>query len=131
MAKENAVAAADKEGFMIDTIQDYTAQFEGAPREWLDVFIRFMEQNYPHIPGKISYQIPMYRFSGTYIAFSVAKTHFTFHTLDFERIEDLKTLLPKSTKFGKGSAKIRFSETAAQPALLHMCSKIIEAHRND
>jgi uncharacterized protein YdhG (YjbR/CyaY superfamily) len=114
---------------MMTTIPEYTAQFKGAPRAWLDVFIRFMKENHPSIPGKISYQIPMYKFDGTYIAFSVAKTHFTFHTLDFERIEELKGLLPKSTKFGKGSAKVKYNETAAQAILLSMCSKIIESHK--
>jgi hypothetical protein len=61
---------------------------------------------------------------GRYIAFSVAKEHFTFHTLDFEAIDELKALLPEA-KFGRGSAKIKFSDRAAIPVLFDMCGKIV------
>ncbi len=86
-----------------------------------------MRTHYPGIPEVISYQMPMYKFGGTYIAFSTAKSHFTFHTLDFERIEELKTLLPKAS-FGKGSAKVKYTDKAAQPILFDMCHRIVADH---
>lgn len=83
-----------------------------------------MRESFPHLQEKISYQMPTYKFNGQYIAFSVAKDHFSFHTLDFEMIEELKMLLPRA-KFGKGCAKVRYDDKAAIPILFAMCRKIV------
>ena len=72
--------------------------------------------------------MPMFKFNGTYIGFSIAKDHFTYHTLDFEMIEELKTRLPKA-KFGKGSAKIPFSSRESLAVLFEMSKKIVERSR--
>lgn len=84
-----------------------------------------MRESFPNVQEKISYQMPTYKFNRQYIAFSIAKDHFSFHTLDFEMIEELKALLPK-VKFGKGCAKVKYSENAAIPILLDMCIKIVD-----
>lgn len=112
----------------MDTVNNYINSFEGEKKDWLTAMVTFMRENFPNMEEKISYQMPTYKFKGMYIAFSVAKDHFSFHTLDFEMIEELKTLLPQA-KFGKGCAKVKYSDKAAIPILFNMCQKII-ARRN-
>jgi uncharacterized protein YdhG (YjbR/CyaY superfamily) len=113
---------------MIETVNEYIQQFEGEPKEWLTTFVTFMRENYPDIPEIISYQIPTWKFDRTYIAFSAAKEHFTFHTVDFEMIEELKTLLPKA-KFGRGSAKVKYTDRVSIPILFDMAYKIVKRNR--
>jgi uncharacterized protein YdhG (YjbR/CyaY superfamily) len=113
---------------MIETVNEYIQQFEGEPKEWLTTFVTFMRENYPDIPEVISYQIPTWKFDSTYIAFSAAKEHFTFHTVDFEMIEELKTLLPKA-KFGRGSAKVKYTDRVSIPILFDMAHKIVKRNR--
>ncbi len=107
------------------SVDDYLGRFEGEQREWLTTMIGYMRKNHPDLQETISYQIPTYKFDGQYIAFSVAKDHFTFHSLDFEVIEELKQLLPQA-KFGRGSAKIPFSDRDAIPVIFEACERIIE-----
>jgi len=115
---------------MVSTVDEYVNSFDGVKKDWLLTFVNFMRENYPEIPERISYQIPMWKFDKQYVAFSVAKEHFTFHTIDFEMIEELKTLLP-GAKFGKGSARISYDDRAAQPVLFDMIRKIISRQRTD
>ncbi|HCT63668.1 MAG TPA: hypothetical protein DIC60_00035 [Lachnospiraceae bacterium] len=114
-----------KDGVVMDSVNDYINNFEGVPKEWLTTFITFMRENFPDVREMISYKMPMYKFNGKYIAFSIAKDHFSFHSLDFEMIEELKSLLPNA-KFGKGCAKVKFNDRAAIPILFNMCRKIVD-----
>lgn len=109
------------------TVDDYVNGFEGAPREWLDTFVGFMRERFPALQEVISYGIPTYKFGRMFIAFSIAKDHFTFHTVDFEMIEELKARLPKA-KFGKGSAKVKFADKAAIPVLFEAAREIVSRH---
>lgn len=109
----------------MDTVNDYINSFEGVKKEWLTTFVTFMRENFPNVQEKMSYQMPTYKFNGKYIAFSIAKDHFSFHTLDFEMIEELKVLLPKA-KFGKGCAKVKYNDNAAITILFDMCRKIVD-----
>jgi uncharacterized protein YdhG (YjbR/CyaY superfamily) len=113
---------------MVKTVDEYINSFDGVKKEWLVTMISFMRENYPELPESIFYQIPGFKFNKTYIAFSIAKDHFTFHTLDFEMIEGLKSQLTKA-KFGRGSAKIKFDDTDAIPILFETCRKIVERSR--
>jgi uncharacterized protein YdhG (YjbR/CyaY superfamily) len=110
---------------MTNTVDDYINSFEGVKKEWLTIFVTFMRENFPEIQETISYQMPTYKFNRKYIAFSVAKDHFSYHTLDFEMIEELKKLLPEA-KFGKGSAQVNYNDRAAVPILFDMSRKIVE-----
>jgi uncharacterized protein YdhG (YjbR/CyaY superfamily) len=110
---------------MTESVNEYVNNYEGEKKEWLVTFITYMRENFPDISEVISYQIPTYKFNHTYIAFSIAKEHFTFHTLDFEMIEELKTLLPRA-KFGKGSAKVKFDDHDSIPILKKMIHKIVK-----
>jgi uncharacterized protein YdhG (YjbR/CyaY superfamily) len=114
----------------MDTVTEYINSFDGVKKEWLNTFVTFMRENFPEIPEKISYQMPMFKFNGQYIAFSVAQDHFSFHTLDFEMIEELKTLLPR-VKFGRGCAKIKFTDKDAIPLLFEMCKKIVNRNKSN
>jgi uncharacterized protein YdhG (YjbR/CyaY superfamily) len=107
------------------TVDEYVNSFEGEKKEWLVTFVTFMRENFPELQETIFYQMPAYKFNRSYIAFSVAKDHFTYHSLDFEMIEALKSLLPRA-KFGKGSAKVSYSDRAAIPILFDMSTKIVE-----
>jgi len=109
----------------MDKVDDYINQFDNEQKEWLTTFVTFMRENYPNLPEIISYQMPTYKFNRTYIAFSVAKDHFSFHTLDFEMIEELKQQLPRA-KFGKGCAKVKYSDRESIPILFEMSRKIID-----
>ncbi|MDF2543803.1 MAG: hypothetical protein K0S47_3521 [Herbinix sp.] len=109
----------------MNKVNEYIEQKDEVQKEWLLALITFMRDQFPQLEETFSFQMPMFKFNGKYIAFSVAKEHFTFHTLDFEMIEELKTLLPKA-KFGKGCAKIKYQDTEAIPVLFNMSIKIVE-----
>jgi uncharacterized protein YdhG (YjbR/CyaY superfamily) len=111
------------------TVNEYVDKFDGVKKEWLILFINFMRENFPSIPETISYQMPTYKFNRKYIAFSVASDHFSYHSLDFEMIEELKSLLPKA-KFGKGCAKVSFDDKAAIPILFDMSRKIVARNQS-
>lgn len=112
----------------MSTVNDYVNSHEGLQREWLATFVDFMRTTFPDLQETISYQVPTFKFDGQYIAFSVAQDHFTFHTLDFDMIEELKTVLPKA-KFGKGSAKVKYDDKEAIPILFAMAKRIVERNR--
>ncbi len=109
----------------MDSVMEYVNSFEGEKRKWLTTFIEFMHGNFPEAKETLSYQMPMFKFNGMYIAFSIAKEHFSYHSLDFEMIEELKSQLPKA-KFGKGCAKVKFDDEAAIPILFDISRKIVD-----
>ncbi len=106
-------------------VDEYIDRYEGEKREWLSTMVGYMRENHPDLDEVISYQMPMFKFNGQYIAFSLAKEHFTFHTLDFEMIEEMKTLMPKA-KFGRGSAKVRFQDREYMPVLFNAIERIVK-----
>lgn len=112
----------------MNTIDEYINRYEGEKKEWLSTFVAFMRENFPEAKEVISYQIPTYKFNKQYIAFSVAKEHFSFHTIDFEMIEELKGLLPKA-KFGKGCANVKYGDKEAIPILFEMSRRIVDRNR--
>ncbi|HVO71212.1 MAG TPA: DUF1801 domain-containing protein [Aggregatilineaceae bacterium] len=109
---------------MADTVDEYINSFEGEQKEWLKTFVTFMRVNFPGIPETISYQMPTYKFNRKYIGFSAAKDHFSYHTLDFEMIEELKKLLPRA-EFGRGCAKVSYADKESIPILFEMSRKIV------
>jgi uncharacterized protein YdhG (YjbR/CyaY superfamily) len=111
----------------MNDVDAYLNRHEGVQKEWLTTFVSFMREQFPQLPEGISYQIPTYKFDKTYIAFSVAKEHFTFHTTDFEMIEALKTQLPNA-KFGRGSAKVPYTSRESIPILFEMARTIVARH---
>lgn len=110
---------------MVKTVDEYISTLEEPGRAWVQEFVGFMRREYPGVSEGISYQIPTYKTGNTYVAFSTAKAHFTFHTLDFARLEKLKEELP-GIRFGKGSAKVPYDDVGAKPALFAAARDIIE-----
>lgn len=107
------------------TVDEFMDQYEGIQRQWIETFVAYMRKHYSEIEEVISYGIPTYKFDKMYIAFSLAKTHFTFHTLDFEMIEMMKDWLPRA-KFGKGSAKVKYDDKEAETVLFDCIGRIVE-----
>lgn len=114
----------------MQTVDEYINQFESKQKQWIIEFVAYMREKHPEITETLSYKIPTYKFSNTYIAFSIAKNHFTFHTLDFDCIEMLKDQLPKAT-FGKGCAKIKYTDKEAKQILFQMFEYIIKRHKDN
>lgn len=111
---------------MVKTVDEYIGTLAEPGRAWVQEFVGFMRREYPGVSEGISYQIPTYKVGNTYVAFSTAKAHFTFHTLDFARLERLKEELP-DIRFGKGSAKVPYDCEEAKPALFAAARDIIES----
>lgn len=101
---------------MAKTVEEYLATLQSPGRDWVNSFVEFMHREFPEVSEGISYQIPTYKFGNNYVAFSAAKEHFTFHTLDFEYLEMLKVMLPRA-RFGKGSAKVDYTDKEARGVL--------------
>lgn len=108
---------------MLVTPQDYTQSLSSPGKNWLIEFMGYMQANHGNTAPVMFRQRPMYKFGKSYILFTVAKTHFTVHTLNFELIEALKPKLP-SAAFGKGSVKVKFSDTGAKPLLKQLCDEV-------
>lgn len=110
-------------------VDKYLLGFEGVQREWLVTFVEYMRKKYPNIEEVISYKMPTYKL-GTgkkrnYIAFSVGKSHFSLHTIDFEYIVLLKEELSKPGK-GKGCVNVPFNKAEEQKILFKGIDKLIE-----
>jgi len=112
----------------MEEVDDFIGMYSGEKAEWLVEMINFMRRTFPEIKEVMSYKIPTFKFDKTYIAFSIAKDHFSFHSKDFDMIEELKKQLPKE-KFGRGCVKVRFANKDAIPVLKEMCKMIVSKHK--
>lgn len=116
---------------MMETRQQYIDSVSEQGKEWLLEFYNYMDSKYPMLEATIFRQRPMYKFKNSYldgyIMFTIAKTHFTFHTLNFELIEEVKPKLPNAD-FGKGSIKVKFWDKEAVPILKKLCDKIVKVN---
>ncbi len=112
---------------MNHAVEAYIDRFEGKPKLWLRRLVGFMRAEFPEIPEMISYGIPMYRFDQTYIGFSVAKTHFAMHTLDFDQVEQMRNEFPRAT-FGMGCVRLEFTDDTGFSKLFDCIRRIVELH---
>jgi uncharacterized protein YdhG (YjbR/CyaY superfamily) len=110
---------------IMDSVNEYIDSYEDEKKEWVVAFVTFMRKNYPNWEETISYQMPTYKFLGQYIAFNATKTHFTFHTLDFVMLEELKEELTNA-KFGKRCVKVKYKDKDSIPILFDACRKIAD-----
>ncbi len=108
------------------TITEYINQYTGEHKAWLEEFVAYMDKK--AMAGKISYNIIMYKLPGdknhNFVAFSVAKEHFSLHTLDFEYIVELKAKLKKPGR-GKGCVNVPFKNSFEKPTLYKAVDDII------
>lgn len=97
----------------MDEIEAYVNQFECEKREWIDEFTSYMREKHPQVKAKIWFRMPTYQVNNDYIAFSIAKDHFTFHTNDHECMQMVKDVLDRA-KYGKRSVQIHFNDQDAK-----------------
>lgn len=109
---------------MLQTPQEYVDTLTGPGRDWLVEFLDYMEEHHPGLPPVMFRQRPMFKVGKSYVFFTVAKEHFTVHTLNFDLIEGLKTALPRAG-FGRGSVKVKFADEEAKPVLKALCDEVV------
>ncbi len=116
-------------GERLNKVDIYLSQLEGSAREWNEIFINYMRQNYPDLEEVISFQMPTYKLGSgkerNYISFGVAKNHFSLHSMDFEYIAQMKEKLSKPGK-GKGCVNIPFDKPCEREILFKAIDDIIE-----
>lgn len=97
----------------MNEIEAYVNQFENEKREWIQEFTEYMQQKHPEMKQVIWFRMPTYRKDELYIAFSVAKHHFTVHTNEVKSFQLMKEALP-DCKCGKRSIQIKYNQLDAK-----------------
>ncbi len=109
---------------MLQTPEDYLRSLPEPGSAWLRAFLDYFASHHSDISPIMFRQRPMFRVGKSYLLFSVAKTHFSVHTMNFDLIESLRETLPKAD-FGKGCVKVKFSDEGAKPVLFALCDEVI------
>ena len=109
-------------------IDEYLMRLQGDEREWSEIFVHYMRENYPKLEEVISFQMPTYKLGSgkarNYIAFGFGKSHFSLHSMDFEYIAGLKEKLSKPGK-GKGCVNVPFNKLDEREILFKAIDDII------
>ncbi|MBN2062095.1 MAG: hypothetical protein JW882_16940 [Deltaproteobacteria bacterium] len=117
---------------MITTPEEYLASVGEPGRAWLEEFFSYMRERHPDQMITMFRQCPMYKFGKSYLEgylmFTVAKEHFSVHTIDFDLIEEMKTRLPRLA-FGKGCVKAKYADVDVIPELKKLCDAVIARSR--
>ena len=113
-------------------VDEYLAGLEGDAREWNEIFIRYMRENYPELAEVISFKMPTYKLGSgkerNYIAFGFGKAHFSLHSMDFAYISELKEKLSKPGK-GKGCVNVPYNKPLEREILFKAIDHIVERSR--
>ncbi len=115
---------------MLTTPQEYVDSLPSPGKDWLAEFLLYMGQRHPDLSPVMFRQRPMFKVGKSYVLFSVADTHFTVHTLNFDLIEALRPQLKKAS-YGKGCVKIPFGEESAKPILKALCDEVVRLNKLD
>lgn len=113
---------------VLTTKEEYIETLDEIGQKWLREFLDYMDQKYPNLTFVMFRSRPMYKVGKSYVLFSVAKTHFTVHALDFDLIGEMKNILPNAD-FGKGCVKVKFKHDDAKPELKALCDRIVERNQ--
>jgi uncharacterized protein YdhG (YjbR/CyaY superfamily) len=108
-----------------ETVEDYVAVCTEEQRALLVPLLEHMRTAHPGWKEQLSYQIPTFRRGKQYVAFSVAKEHLSFHTLDFELVARAQEVVPRAS-LGKGSVKVRYDDPALLPGLTALSDEVVE-----
>lgn len=108
--------------------EEYVNTLDDVSKAWVQEFLDYMDAKYPDLNFVMFRSRPMYKVGKSYLLFAHAKTHFTLHTLDFDLIEEMKTILPKAG-FGKGCVKVNFKNTYMKPELKSLCDRVVNRNR--
>jgi hypothetical protein len=113
---------------MINTPEEYLDTLDGDAKEWLSEFYKYMEKKHKQYSVIMFRQRPMYKketnYLKGYLMFTANPKHFSVHTLYFDIIEEMKTILPEA-EFGKGCVKIKYKYINSKETLKKMCDKVI------
>lgn len=110
---------------MFTTPEEYLQSLDSPGQAWLGEFLTYMSDRHRQLAPIMFRQRPMYKIGKSYVLFSVAKEHFTVHTLNFDLIEALRTALP-GADYGKGCVKVRFEHAGAKPALRDLIDRVVQ-----
>lgn len=113
----------------MDIISEYCNQFEGIRREWIEEFTTYMSEKHKDIPAVIWFRMPTYKIDSAYIAFSITKDYFGFHTNDKECFSMLSQSLDKAG-FGKRSVRIKFTDEGAKTVLFNTIEYFVHKNTN-
>jgi hypothetical protein len=95
------------------TIKEYIDSLDEQGQRVVIEFIDFMKAEYPGIAPKISYGMPMWwvgvKIYNGYVAISAAKSHYSVHFHDEERLVDLSGKMPNCT-FGKRCVSVKYGD---------------------
>lgn len=109
---------------MIETVEQYLEALNPEGKAWVGEFINYVLVKYPERKITMFRQCPMFKkkdsYLDGYVMFTAAKTHFSFHTLNFTIITKAKNLLPKA-EFGKGSIKVKYKDIEVKPIIKKLC----------
>ncbi len=115
------------------TVDELLAKQEGQALEWLTVFVSHMRKTYPQLEEVVSFQMPTYRLgegaNRHYISFSVAKEHFSLHTMDFDYIVSLRERLKTPGK-GKGCVNVKYTAVTERDVLFAAIDEIVARTNN-
>jgi len=97
----------------ISTINEYIDSLNDNGREAVRRFVDFMQSEFPGITPKISYSMPMWwagaKIYNGYVAVSAAKSHYSVHFHDEQRLRSLSAVLT-GVAFGKRCVNIRYTD---------------------
>lgn len=110
---------------MIETVEQYLETLNPEGKAWVGEFIDYVLGKYPERKITMFRQRPMFKKKDSYlegyVMFTAAKTHFSFHTLNFDIITKAKSLLPNAG-FGKGVLKVKYKDIEAKSIIKKLCN---------
>lgn len=110
-------------------VDDYISTLSELEKDWMIYFINYMRENHLELEEVISFKMPTYKLGSgklrNYIAFSLAKNHFSMHSMDFEYIAMLKDQLANPGK-GKGCVNVNYFRKDERQILIKGIEDIIE-----
>ena len=96
---------------MITTPQEYLDTLESDAKDWLNEFFTYMGKKHKKQSITMFRQRPMYKkeenYLKGYLMFTANPKHFAVHTLYFDIVEEMKSILPEAD-FGKGCVKVKY-----------------------
>lgn len=109
-------------------VDDYIFTLSEVEKDWMIYFINYMRENHLELEEVISFKMPTYKLGSgklrNYIAFSLAKNHFSMHSMDFEYIAMLKDQLSNPGK-GKGCVHVNYFRKDERQILIKGIEDII------
>jgi hypothetical protein len=114
----------------VDTPQDYLDTLDEPARSWVADLVAYAERR-SGIDAVLFRSRPMVKLGRTYpegyVLVTAAKAHGTVHAIDFDLVDEMRTILPRAA-FGKGSVKVPYDDAAAVPELRAFVDRVLVRH---